>query len=360
MTEKALLDMNIVFAAGRELTYPRNSQIIRVLTKEVHVHLINPDASRLTTRLLKVGWHLLWRRFSANEVCFLGFYGQPLIFPVRLHHRGSIILDAFVSTYDTLCLDRKIFNPRSIGGRLTFHLDRLSCQMANTVIVDTKAQAEFFEHTFGIPSAKLQVLYVGCDDELFRPLNVQPSSTPTVLFYGTFLPLHGLDIIIEAAHQLASKKISFQIIGRGQEYERIRQLANELQVTNVQFLDPVPLEKLPRIVAGSTICLGGHFGHSEKARRVIAGKTFQCLATGRPTIVGDNPANRELFTHGENVWMCSMTEPSALADAIRYLLESPQLCAQLGKGGREIIQRTCGNAMTAESIHRIIQTTIAS
>jgi glycosyltransferase involved in cell wall biosynthesis len=338
------------------LTYSRNSQNIRALEENYHVQLVNSKASRLTVRLIKVGWHLLQRNFTRNEICFIGFYGQPLVFPVRLRHRGPVILDAFVSTYDTLCFDRKIFNPRSILGRMTFHLDRLSCQMANTVIVDTKAQAQYFEHTFGVPGAKLQVLYVGCDDELFHPLTVVPSASPSVLFYGTYLPIHGLEIIIEAAHQMAGENVSFQIIGRGQEHERIRQLSNELRVSNVQFLDPLPLESLPEVIARSTICLGGHFGHSEKAQRVIAGKTFQCLAMGRPTIVGDNPANHELFTHGENVWMCSMDEPSALADAIRHLLESPHLCTQLGKGGRDVIQHTCGNAMTAKRLHEIIET----
>jgi glycosyltransferase involved in cell wall biosynthesis len=352
--------MKIIFTAGRELTYPRNSQNIRALKKEYDVHLVTSPASRLTTRLIKVGWQLLRRKFTADEICFIGFFGQPLVFPVRLNHRGPIILDAFVSTYDTLCLDRKVFNPRSIQGQMTFHLDRLSCQMVNTIIVDTKAQAEYFENTFGVPGAKLRVVYVGCDDELFHPMTAVPSSTPSVLFYGTFLPVHGLEIIIEAARQMASENVSFHIIGRGQEYERIRKLANELQSSNVQFLDPIPLERLPEVIARSTICLGGHFGNSEKARRVIAGKTFQCLAMGRPTIVGDNPANHELFTHGKNVWMCPMNEPSALADAIRHLLESPQLRAQLGQEGREIVQRTSGNAMTAQSLRDIIETTRAS
>lgn len=352
--------MNIVFAAGRELTYPRNSQNIRALKKEYQVDLINSEAHRLSVRLIKSGWQLLWRKFSANEICFLGFFGQPLVFPVRLHHRGPIILDAFVSTYDTLCFDRRLFNPRSIRGRMTYHLDRLSCQLASSVIVDTKAQAQYFEQTFGIPRAKLKVLYVGCDDQVFHPLTVEPASSPTILFYGTYLPIHGLEIIIEAAHQMTGEKVTFQIIGGGQEQERIRRLANELRLTNIHFLDPVPLENLPEVIARSTICLGGHFGTSEKARRVIAGKTFQCLAMGRPTIVGDNPANHELFTHGENIWMCSMANPSALADAIRHLLGSPRLCVQLGEGGRDIIQRTCGNAMTAKAIHEIIETVAAS
>lgn len=354
------MEKNIVFASGRELTYPRNSQNIRALEKKYHVQLVNSRASRLSVRLLRIGWRLFQRKFNTNDICFLGFYGQPLVFPVRFHHRGPIILDAFVSTYDTLCLDRRIFNPRSIQGRLTFHLDRLSCQMADTVIVDTRAQAQYFERTFGVQRGKLQVLYVGCDDELFHPLKVAPSSMPSVLFYGTYLPIHGLEIIIEAAHQMSGENVSFQIIGRGQEHERIRQLANEFRVSNVKFIDPLPLERLPDVIARSTICLGGHFGYSEKARRVIAGKTFQCLAMGRPTIVGNNPANHELFTHGENVWMCSMTDPKALADAIRQLLESPRLCAQLSKAGRDIIQQTCGNAITAKLIHEIIETVVSS
>jgi glycosyltransferase involved in cell wall biosynthesis len=346
--------MYIVFTAGREVDYPRNSQNIRALNTQYQVSLLEAKSSRLGNRLLKVGGRLLMQRFSRFDMCFIGFYGQPLVFPVRLRSRIPIILDAFVSTYDTFCFDRKIFKPRSLPGRLSFYLDRFSCMLADTIILDTKAQVQYFEKTFGIPHEKLQVLYVGCDDELFHPIDVITTSRPIVLFYGTFLPLHGLDIILKAAHLLTGENISFLIIGKGQEYERIHKLATELDLGNVIFQDPIPLQELPEVIARSTICLGGHFGRSEKAGRVIAGKTFQCLAMGRPTIVGDNPANRELFTHAQDVWMCSMADPVALANSILLLLGSPDMCARLGKEGRDTIQRTCGNAMTAQSLLAIM------
>jgi glycosyltransferase involved in cell wall biosynthesis len=353
------LGMNIIFAAGRELAYPRNSQIIHALAQQYQVHLVVSAASRLTTRLVQIGRQLVQQRFSADDVCFIGFYGQPLVFPARLRWRGPLLLDAFVSTYDTLCFDRQIIKPNSVFGRMAFYLDRLSCQMADVVLMDTWAQAEYFERTFDVPRSKLHVVYVGCDDDLFRPLSVPPPDIPTVLFYGTFLPLHGVDIIIQAAHQMAGERVHFQIIGQGQEYERVRNLASGLMIPNIQFLAPVPLEDLPKIIAHATICLGGHFGRSDKAKRVIAGKTFQCLAAGKPTIVGDNPANREIFAHGENVWMCPMADPTALANAIRHLLDSPQLCARLGERGRETVQRTSGNAMAAQSVHMAVETAVA-
>lgn len=351
--------MNVVFACGREISYPRNASILRSLRQFATVHQITSNHTSFIHRMTEVTYGLLRARIWNLDVCFIGFFGQPLVFPARLRWRGSLILDAFVSTYDTLCFDRQIIKPNSILGRMSFYLDRLSCQMADVVIVDTQAQAGYFKRTFDISQFKLRVIYVGCDDDLFRPLDVPLPEIPTVLFYGTFLPLHGVDVIVQAAHQMCNERVRFQIIGQGQEYEHIRRLASELMIPNIQFLAPVPLESLPGIIGRATICLGGPFGRSGKAQRVIAGKTFQCLAAGKPTIIGDSPANHELFTHGENVWMCPMADPEALANAIRHLLASPQLSARLGEGGREIVQRTSGNAITARSVRGVVEMAIA-
>ncbi|MEM1550699.1 MAG: glycosyltransferase [Nitrososphaerota archaeon] len=227
--------------------------------------------------------------------------------------------------------------------------------MADIVIVDTLSQALYFEQKLGVPSFKIQVVYVGCDDNLFKPMKVSSPERPVILFYGTFLPLHGVDVIIRAANLMRDEPVLFRIIGQGQEYDRVYALAKYLNITNVEFIPWVPMQELPLIINQATICLGGPFGGSEKARRVITSKTFQCMAAGKPTIVGDTPANRELFTHGENVWMCPVNDPVALATAIRTLLNAPLLRAKLGAEGRKIIQQTSGNLMIAQSIRRVVE-----
>jgi len=306
-------------------------------------------------RLSVITYKLLKSRIPHLDAYFIGFFGQPLVFPARVHWKGPLILDAFVSAYDTLCFDRKIFSPNSPLGLMTFYLDYLSCHLSDVIIVDTKAQAKYFQQTFQLPEFKFQVIYAGCDDDLFRPLEVPPNEIPIILFYGSFLPLHGVDTIIQVAYQLRNERLLFQIIGHGQEYKKARLLASKLKVHNVQFLPPVPLEELPLIINRATICLGGPFGLSDKAQRVITSKTFQCLSTGKPTIVGETPANKELFTHGKNVWMCPVNDPEALANAIRTLLDSPNLCAQLGKAGRELIQQTCGKAITTQLVRKAVE-----
>jgi len=351
--------MKVFFATGREPAYPRNSQLLKAMAGQYEVLPVQTPATRLSYRLLRLGWQLGWKSYGPIQAVFIGFYGHPLVPIARWRWKGPLIFDAFVSTYDTLCNDRKLFKPNSLFGRLALWLDRFSCRLADAVIVDTRAQADYFEKNLDVPRSKLYVLYVGCDEQLFKPLPVAAPSKPTVLFYGTFLPLHGLETIIRAAKTLEGQGVCFRLIGKGQEYESVRRLAAALAIKNIEFIDPVPLEELPEIIAKTTLCLGGHFGSSEKAGRVIAGKTFQCLACEKPTIVGDNPANRELFTHSQDVWMIPMADPDALAQAVTRLINSPRLCSDLGANGRNLIIRTCGNSRTEEQVKTFIAQTLA-
>lgn len=351
---------NIVFASGRETAYPRNARILKGLRKWSEVHLIKGAERRLTARLAITGWKLLQKSFPSDAIFFLGFYGQPLVFPTRIRWRGPLVLDAFVSTYDTYCFDRQIFNPHSLFGWIAYQIDRISCQMSDVVVVDTLAQKHYFERTFDVPLSKIHVLYVGCNEQLFSPQDVQPSKKPTVLFYSSYLPLHGVDVILHAAHLLRGESIQFILLGYGSEYQKALGIAQKLKLTNVEFRNPVPLEALPKIIAQATICLGGHFGRSDKAGRVIAGKTFQCLAMEKPTIVSDTPANNELFTDGWDALMCPRNNPAALADTIRYLLSNPKLLVSLGKRGRQTVLRTSGDEVTSRALRTIVEKSIVA
>src|SRR3989339_227491 len=232
------------------------------------------------------------------EFFIVGFRGHEILPFVRLVlGRGKhILFDAFVSAYDTLCFDRRVFRPASIVGRFLRWYDRWLCRLADTVCVDTRAHARSFRDTFGCRN--VETLYVDCNRSLFRRQEPKKGGKTVVLWYGSCLPVQGVEKILRWAKSLESRSdFLFRFIG---PVERTyRKLMTELALMNVECIPWVPYEDLPQIIASADICLGGPFGDCPKASRVIAGKTYQMLACCDRVIVADTEANREIFGKGE-------------------------------------------------------------
>jgi len=294
------------------------------------------------------------------DFIFIGFFGQLLTQMIAPFVRKPIILDMFVSTFDTLVEDRKLTGHKSLLSRFLFWLDKQSSKQAGLIFVDTLAHSEYFHETFGIPLSKMKRVFVGCDEALFHPLPKKQESGK-VLYYCSYLPLHGVDVVIGAAELLLTDpSIKFKIIGDGIEYANIWKFVVEKQLTNVELAAPVPIDQLPFEIQNSSLCLGGHFGASAKACRVIPGKVFQMIAMGKPVIVGDNAANRELLTHQIDSWFCEMNNPKALADAISTLFHDNALRSQIADGALKTYQQSASTDLLKSIVQNSINEVLNS
>ncbi len=302
-------------------------------------------------RSLRILMRLLPRLARQYDLAFVGFYGYLLMLPVGALSRRPILFDAFVSNYDTLCFDRARFLPNSLPGHLAFWLDRTTCQRADRVLLDTTLHADYFAKTFGLPPSKFHVLPVGCNEDLFHPhpLSVSPDGMTRVLYYSSYLPLHGVETVVHAATLLQSEsRIHFRLIGHGQEYTAVRELAADLK--NVTFVPPCPLDALPAEIASADICLGGHWGRSAKGGRVVPGKVYQMLAMARPVIAADTAANQTLLSHQVTAYLCPPNEPEALAAAILRLHNDVELRNYLAANGRNLYATRCSEAVITERL----------
>jgi len=350
--------MRVLFATGREIDYPRNDVLLRAFRRIGQVEVIGERGSgSIVRRSLRFSLRLLPRLLNPrHDLLFIGFYGHFLMLPAGLLARRPVLFDAFVSTYDTLCLDRRRFSPRSAAGRLAFWLDRTTCRLADRVLLDTLHHARYFADTFALPPDRFAVLPVGCNEDLFRPAPLAlPGPATRVLYYSSYLPLHGVETVVQAAARLTSHPIHFRLIGNGQAYNRVRQLANTLGLQNVAFIPPVPLDALPAEIAAADICLGGHFGDTPKAGRVVPGKIYQILAMARPLIAAGTPANRELLSHGETAFLCPPNDPDALAEAILRLHDDSALRRRLAEGGHALFQTECSEAVITARLRNIVR-----
>jgi glycosyltransferase involved in cell wall biosynthesis len=347
----------VLFVSGREAGYMRNRVILAALRMEFDVTVVCGKVPTTVGRTLASLARFLAGR-PKYDLGFVGFYGQPLAIALSRMQRKPLILDAYVSTFDTLCQDRRWFRPHSPVGRIAFWLDQQACRVSARVVTDTHTHAEYFAEIFSVPPGKLVPVYVGCDQKLFtpRPETGSRSGGFEVFYYGAFLPLHGTEIIVQAAHLLRHRPdIHFTIGGDGPRRPAVEQMVTGLALDTVDLVGWIPLANLPSHIARASLCLGGHFSTVPKAARVISTKTYQFLAMRRATVVGDNPATRELLSHGNHAWTVSMGDPAALAEAIETLANDSALRDRIAAGGYDLFQQRLSTPAIAAQLASAVQ-----
>jgi glycosyltransferase involved in cell wall biosynthesis len=327
----------LYFATYYARHYVRQDVIRRALRQIQDIEVVECVYNRRTIfRHFVALWKFIILSKRDIDVIIIGFRGHEIFPLIRLLTNKPIVFDAFISIYDTLCFDRKKYSSSSVIGGMAHWLDRYCCKKAEKVILDTNVHINYFSKTFKIPREKFSRVFVGADQKVFFPKNLETDSKKfEIFYYGTGLPLQGIDIILKAAKLLEHEPdIRFKIVGPIQK--KLELLINQLDLNNVEFINWVPYKELSQEIAKADICLGGHFSSIDKAKRVISGKTFQFLAMKRPVIVGKNEATRELLRDKENCLMVNMGDAQDLARVIVELQTNNQLRNSIAEAGYQI------------------------
>ncbi|WP_037296837.1 glycosyltransferase [Ruminococcus flavefaciens] len=310
----------ILYIATKNSDYLRLVQEIRLLRENGNtVTVISSPSKSYPKRLLQVYGRLLRTSMKDYDMSFVGFAPQ-LVLPLfrRKLKKKPLAMDFFISMYDTLCFDRKKFRPESLAGRLLRRIDRKTLVAADLAICDTKAHGRYFCKEFGFPAEKMSVLYLEADSSIYYPRPMKEHSDFTVLYFGSVLPLQGVSVILKAIDLLKDEKgLRFVFVGPlGSDNIRTGENITE-------YINWLPQEELAEKIAGADLCLAGHFdGDIMKAKRTIAGKTYIYRAMEKPVVLGDNPANRELFSESDKgVYFCEMGSPEKLAELIKQIKE---------------------------------------
>lgn len=336
--------------------YSRN-RVLRKALRRAGIQVVEvSDARGFLARTPK----LLARAFREKfDVMLVGFPGHADVITAKLAALGKrfpVIFDAFVSLWDSAVVDRQSVGAHSFSGYRYRLEDRLSCLLPDLVLLDTAAQIAYFTEKFGVPESKFRRIWVGADDEVMYPRNgVRRSGGFTVFFYGTFIPLQGVEYIVRAAKRIEERdeEVRFVIVGTGPTYPLVRRLARGLGLTNVQFLGKRPYEELPVLMSQSDLCLG-IFGTTPKTQRVIPNKVFDALACRRPLITADTPAVRECLTDRENVWLCPAGDVEALTEAIIGLKENEAERQRIAGAGYQLFKEQFSISAISENLACVI------
>lgn len=275
------------------------------------------------------------RKCDLIYVAFPGYVIMPWAWILAKITRKKIVLDAFMSVYDSMILDRQSYGKYGWAALKYWLLDWFSCVLADVILLDAEEYIKYYVKTFKIKKSKFRRLLVGSDDKALYPRE-QKKETKNFLvhFHGTYLPLQGITYIIKAAKILEAAGVEFNIIGQMSTYGEALELCRQLKIKNINFIERVPYEKLGEYMAMADACLG-MFGATGKALRCSAFKVVEAIAVARPFITGDTPAMREIFQDRENCLYCKMMDAEDLAAKILELKNNPALREKIARNGHQ-------------------------
>lgn len=317
---------NVLFVTTKNIDYIRNAQEIRILEKySKNYQIIYSSKKGYVGRILEVWLKLMRYNMKHVEVVFIGFAPQLVLpfwyFKIR---NKIIVIDFFISVYDTLIYDRKMFKNTGVFAKICHWIDSLTLMRADHIITDTKADAAYFIEEFEECEDKFETIYLEADSSIYYPRTqnkrVDLADKFVVLYFGSILPLQGVYIVLEALKLLEEyKDIYFQIIGQ------IPDKYNKPVQDNVEYIGWLSQEELAEYIANADLCLAGHFnGEIDKAKRTIPGKSYIYEMMQKDMILGDGVANHEIYIKDKKHQFVKMGDGKMLA---KKIIDMKQLMA---------------------------------
>ncbi|NPA65800.1 MAG: glycosyltransferase family 4 protein [Epsilonproteobacteria bacterium] len=342
--------MKVLFTCADKPTISRNLFHRNYLKKHYDTIECVSEGKSYASRIPSVLFCLLKKMWSA-DIFFVGYMGHFLVVFLRLFTKKPIIFDFYLSIYDVMCNDRKIYTPNSLAGRFTYWIEKRSLELADFVIVDTDKLIETLSKEYGVNKEKFVRVPLTINEKNVKPVDVKKySENFSVLYVGSYIPLHGTPLIIEAARlaQENGEKISFLMIGKGPDFETCYNLAQKYNLTNIEFKGFMPLEELNYYYNACDVNLG-LFNTGERANSVILNKTNDAFRVGKPHVTLNTDAMSEAFKDEEDIFFVPENTPKSLFETLLKIKNNPTLLEKVGQNALKTYEKKLSNA-SAEKI----------
>ncbi len=228
-----------------------------------------------------------------------------------------------------------------------FQMEKWVYKISYRVTAVTEGIKERLIHNKGLNNEKVLYLPNGVDTDLFYPREPEAKLTDElglngkmiIVYAGNLGIAQGLETAINAMQILSDRKdICLVLIGAGSEKEKLMQLVNRNKMKNVLFLPPAPPQYIARLysIAFAGLALLKRIKLFEGAR---PSKILPIMGSGRAVIYsgeGETPRLLETANAGVSV---SPENPEELAKAILWLADNNDIAVNLGRNGREFVEK---------------------
>ncbi len=206
---------------------------------------------------------------------------------------------------------------------------------ASGFIATTQGILSTFERLFGA-RPRTAVVPNGCDtpkDREFTP----PSGDHRIVYAGQLYPWKGVDVLVQAFARLSKGELV--IVGglKGEsDFDRIQGLARSLDLGDrVKFPGSLPQKDVARELARATVVVAPFLKSAMTSEHTSPIKAFEAMAAGRPLLISDTDASREIVEDGRTGLVVPPGNVEAWSQALERVLSDRALQMSLARAAFE-------------------------
>ncbi len=152
-----------------------------------------------------------------------------------------------------------------------------------------------------------------------------------ILYFGRLSAEKGVGDLIRAAQLLP--EMNLQIAGDGPQRHELADLAQSLNLKNVEFVGHLRGADLDRRIASSRFTVFPSHAYETMGKSIL-----ESYAWGRPVVASDLGSRRELVQDGLTGMLYPVGDARKLAEAIALLARHPELAVRMGREGQRFVQ----------------------
>jgi colanic acid biosynthesis glycosyl transferase WcaI len=192
---------------------------------------------------------------------------------------------------------------------------------------------------YGIPESKIHVVRGGVDISKFKPMPSKNNGKFTVLYSGAFSVAYDFDQVLKAAEILKNHEdVEIVLQGGGELLNYVEQRIVEMKLKNVRIIDKIlSREEVAKLLseADALILPLRDFGRPYLG---ISSKLYEYQAVGKPIICCAEGQSAEYVRGTRSGVVVKPGDGEALAKAVLYLKNNPDLARELGSSGRHYVE----------------------
>lgn len=249
--------------------------------------------------------------------------------------------------------------------KLAFSLEKFIYKKAILINVLTPAFRDALIRKKGIAADKIIFIPNAADfslsDDLVQNFDVNKFKADNDLvekFVITYVGAHGvanhLDQILDTAKLLKDTNVLFLLIGDGMEKPRLIKRANDENILNVRFINPVPKADVFKYILASDMGTSV-LKNVETFKSVYSNKTFDYMACKKPILMAIDGVSRDLVEQADAGIFVQPENPKDFAQKItQYLLNLTEIEIQ-GVNGYHFAKENFDRKILAKKYFNLIQ-----